>query len=118
LGAIERVFALTAQIALSIIILQIFIRNHIRWLWFAIGWHALIDAIAIYILNIWGTYITEAILFFITLVNVAIIFTFRKPDHYSINQNKLSPLPKVASLSEIGEIEATPESLEQTRYNL
>lgn len=117
LGAFERVFALTAQIALSIMVLQTFIRNHIRWLLFAIGWHALIDALAIYILNTWGPYFAEAILFSITLINLALIFTFRKPNLNLINQRELSPLPREVSLSEMGEIEATSESLEQTRYN-
>lgn len=117
LGAIERIFALTAQITLSVIVLQIFTRKHIRWLWLAIGWHALIDGIAIYILNTWGVYPTEAVLFIITLINLLIIFRFRTPDTNSMSQSKLPPSPREISLSEIGDIEATQESLEQTRYN-
>ena len=117
LGAIERVFALTAHVALSVIVLQVFTRKHIRWLWAAIGWHAIINALAIYILGTWGAYAAETVLAVITLINLAIIFTLRKPEPKLQVESELSPLPEQITLSEIQDIESTSENLEQTRYN-
>lgn len=43
LGAWERVSAITLQVALSVIVLQVFRRGSLRWLWLAIGLHTLVD---------------------------------------------------------------------------
>jgi uncharacterized membrane protein YhfC len=47
LGAVERVFAIIIQISLSILVLQAFVRRNILWLFVAIAWHTLVDAIAV-----------------------------------------------------------------------
>ncbi len=47
LGAVERVFALTLHVSLSVVVLQVFTRRQWRWLALAIGYHALSDAIAV-----------------------------------------------------------------------
>jgi uncharacterized membrane protein YhfC len=117
LGAIERVFALTAQVTLSVIVLQVFTRKQIRWLWIAIGWHAFIDAVAIYILNTWGAYFAEGVLAVITLINIALIFILRKPEPKPQGESRLAPLPKEITLSDIQDIDSSSETLEQTRYN-
>jgi uncharacterized membrane protein YhfC len=117
LGAVERIFALTAQVTLSVIVLQIFSRKQIRWLWIAIGWHAFIDAVAIYILNTWGAYSAEGVLAVITLINVALIFILRKPEPKPQVESKLAPLPKEIILSDIQDIDTSSDTLEQTRYN-
>jgi uncharacterized membrane protein YhfC len=44
LGAWERLWALPAHVALSVVVLQVFRRKNIAWLWLAIGLHALLDA--------------------------------------------------------------------------
>ncbi len=43
LGAWERISAITLQVALSVIVLQVFRRGSLRWLWLAIGLHTLVD---------------------------------------------------------------------------
>lgn len=47
LGAVERLFALTVHVSLSVVVLQVFIRRQWRWLVLAIGYHALSDAVAV-----------------------------------------------------------------------
>jgi uncharacterized membrane protein YhfC len=116
LGAGERIFAMTAQIALSVIVLQVFTRGHIRWLWLAICWHALINAIGLYILGTWGAYMAEATLAFLTLVNLGIIFALRQPEP-EIVEIEPSPLPELVSVSTLADVDATAETLERTRYN-
>ncbi|HEU0027723.1 MAG TPA: YhfC family glutamic-type intramembrane protease [Ktedonobacterales bacterium] len=43
LGVWERVSAITMQVAFSVIVLQVFRRGSLAWLWLAIGLHTLVD---------------------------------------------------------------------------
>ena len=43
LGGYERLCAITFHIAMSIVVLQVFRRGRIRWLWYAVGLHFLFD---------------------------------------------------------------------------
>jgi uncharacterized membrane protein YhfC len=45
LGAAERLFAICTQLALAVLVLQIFTRRNIAYLFLAIGWHALADGV-------------------------------------------------------------------------
>lgn len=49
LGTVERASALAIQITLAVVVLQAFVRPR-GWLWFlaAVGWHALVDAVAVF----------------------------------------------------------------------
>jgi len=42
-GAVERVSAVAAQIAMSVVVAQAFVRGRIRWLWIAVGMHFVVD---------------------------------------------------------------------------
>ncbi len=117
LGAVERAFTIPFHIAASVLVLQVFTRKQSRWLWLAIGWHAFIDAIAVYAINTWGAYITEAIIGGSALLNIGIILVLRQPDPEPTEIETAVPLPGPISFSDLGEIEETPEMLEDTRYN-
>lgn len=61
LGAVERVFTLILHLSLSILVLQVFLRNNILWLFVAIGWHTLVDAVAVVgTLQAWDPLLIEA----------------------------------------------------------
>lgn len=47
LGAWERMWTLPVHVALSVLVLQVFRRNNLRWLWLAIGAHALVNLVAV-----------------------------------------------------------------------
>ncbi len=49
LGGWERLCAITAHVAFSLIVLQVFRRHSISWLWLAIGLHALLDGVSVLI---------------------------------------------------------------------
>jgi hypothetical protein len=117
LGAVERSFAIPTHIALSVIMLQVFIRGKIRWLFLAIGWHAFANAIALIILGTWGAYAAEVALAVITLVDIIIIFALKtlQPD-----PSPTEDPPAITELTPpttISSIEETPENLDRTRYN-
>jgi uncharacterized membrane protein YhfC len=113
LGALERVLVLPIQIALTIIVLQVFVRGQSRWLWFAIVWHWLLDFIAVYGVNTWGAYVVEALIAMITLASLGIIYALRQEEpHQPAISDDQSPMRQI----EQQPIEITSDNVEDTRY--
>jgi len=63
---IERALAITAQVTLSIIVLQAFKRKNMLFLLLAIGYHAMLDGVAVYIAGsthlVWTTWLAFVIM--------------------------------------------------------
>ena len=110
LGSIERVFALLTHLALSVIMLQVFIRKQIRWLWIAIGWHAFTNAVAIIILGTWGAYAAEAFLAVIALIDLIVIFGLRRSEDSLSIEEQPQPAPPLTVVSD-----STPEEVSLER---
>jgi uncharacterized membrane protein YhfC len=115
LGAVERVFSLTFHLSASILVLQVFIRKQLRWLWIAVGWHTFLDALAVYAASTWGVYITEVLLAVIAGLSVGIILKFKTPEPV---QEIEAPITDSGLLNEIKmpEIDETLDTLDQTRF--
>jgi uncharacterized membrane protein YhfC len=80
LGAVERVFALIIQISLSILVLQAFVRKNIIWLFAAIGWHTLVDMVAVVgVLQEWDPLLIEAAVGLPALIIGLFIIRYFKP---------------------------------------
>ena len=82
LGAWERLWTLPVHIALSVIVLQVFRRNNIGWLWLAILAHAIVDFTSVEILQVLGTstttyLITEGVIAFFGIIAVITIWRLR-----------------------------------------
>lgn len=113
LGAVERLFTIPVQIALSVIVLQTFTRKQWFWLWLAFFYHALIDASTVYLLKPLGMYWTEALVGGYAVLSVIIIFSLRQPDPAA---------PEPASVSsnlttfEIKPVDETPGNLDNSKY--
>lgn len=121
LGAVERAFTIPAHLAMSVLVLQVFTRGQVRWLWLAIGWHTLLDAIAIYAVQTWGIYATEALLGGMALLSSGIILVLRQPEPESeldsINGQMTSPLSGVEALARLPQVPETVDDLNKTRYS-
>jgi uncharacterized membrane protein YhfC len=119
LGAVERAFTLVFHLSASVIILQVFTRRQIRWLFIAILWHATVDAVAVYAVSTWGVYITEGIIGISALISLGIIFALKtpEPEQTPIAMDELPPVKDAQSLPEYDLITDTPEKLDETRYN-
>jgi uncharacterized membrane protein YhfC len=112
LGALERFFTIPCQIAMAVMVMQVFTRGHIRWLILAIGYHSLLDATAVININYLGVYWTEAAVCGFAILSVIIILVLKKPE---------PPAPIVATLVHPAivmpkPVEETLENLEKTRY--
>lgn len=111
LGAVERVFALMLHLAASLMVMQVFLRGQLRWLGFAILWHAVINATAVVAVSTWGAIPTEIALGVLSLVSLGIIFWLHSPEPVA---EALEPMPPLEPLRPI---ETTADSLERSRYS-
>lgn len=117
LSLIERALSLPIQIALPILVLQVFVRNQSRWLWIAIGWHTLVDAVAVFSSQNWSVYLTEALLGLLAAVSIAIIYALRGPEAQPAMAEESVRIKQPVPAVQLPEIEETLENLESTRYN-
>ena len=108
LGALERTLVLPIQIALTIMVLQVFLRKQSRWLWLAIGWHALLDAVAVISVRQWGAYATEGLLAIFTLLSIGIIFLLRSEE----------PVEEADDFAPTGDGEPGPVDLQPIEENM
>lgn len=113
LGPLERLFALCAHLALSLMVMQVFVRGQIAWLALAILWHTLLNAVGVFAVYTWGPYVTEALIGAMALLSVGIIFWLRTPEPV---EPELEPLPPAAPvLPPDGAF--SDESLEKSKYS-
>lgn len=99
LGAVERVFALTAHLALSVMVLQCFLRRNIGWLFLAIGYHTLLNAVAVFAAGTWNAYIAELGISLVGLLGLVVIFKLQDNPEGVAAAASLpaeTPLPDVA----------------------
>jgi uncharacterized membrane protein YhfC len=116
LGAVERVLVLPIQIAFTILVLQVFIRGQSRWLWFAIIWHALLDAVAVVGVRTWGAYITEALVLIFSLISLGMIFALRG-EELEVEEGEISEGEIHTEQIELPPIEETEDNIDQTRFS-
>ncbi|MFN8482958.1 MAG: YhfC family glutamic-type intramembrane protease [Anaerolineae bacterium] len=76
-GAYERALTMVIQISLSILVLQVFTRGSFIWYWAAVGYHALIDAVAVFLPRYIGLVGVEVVLTGFAIFSIWIIFHFR-----------------------------------------
>ena len=78
LGTVERVFALADHLALSVLVLQVFVRGRWYWLVIAIGWHGLLDGVTVYASGHLPVLALEGILACFGVASVAIVVALRR----------------------------------------
>lgn len=112
LGAAERVFAIAAHLALSVMVLQVFLRGSLRWLFLAIGYHAVLNMIAVVAVTRVGPYATEGLLAVYSLLSLFIIFRLRAPDPAPVEPEPLPPPPVIDATN----LEPTEDVIDRSRY--
>jgi uncharacterized membrane protein YhfC len=78
LGFAERIFAITLHIALSVMVLYSIAYKKPTWFWLAVLWHAIVDALAVYIAPLVTALAVEGIIAVMALISLAILFGLRK----------------------------------------
>ena len=74
---VERVFAICMQIALTIMVLYSVAYKQPVWFWIALLWHALVDALSVYLLPIIGALAIEAVIGVFAVISLVIVFWLR-----------------------------------------
>jgi uncharacterized membrane protein YhfC len=112
LGALERLFTIPCQIAMAVMVMQVFTRKQIRWLFLAIGYHAIIDASAIANMKYLGAYWTEAVVAGFAILSMILIILLRQPELLA----DILPSSPALGFVPIKPPEETIENLDETRY--
>jgi uncharacterized membrane protein YhfC len=112
LGALERFFTIPCQIVMAVMVMQVFTRKHIRWLFLAVAYHAMIDAWAIVGIKYLGTYWTEAGIGGFALLSVILIFVLRTLEP----PGEVMPIKPGVAKTILQPLDETPENLEKTRF--
>jgi uncharacterized membrane protein YhfC len=115
-GALERAFAITVQISLSVMVLQVFNRRNIAWLFLAIGWHALIDTLAVYLIRTSGIFATEVVIGLTAIISVILIFVLHQPEAASQKLETTTSPPRTSTSIRSHE-DLSPERLEESKYD-
>ncbi len=117
-GALERAFTIPTQIALSILVLQAFTRRQTRWLWIAVGWHALLDAGAVYLGKTYGVWVTEAALGGVALINIFLIWRLRQPEPVeTVVESAPVPPPLTAAELKLKSAEENLVNIDDSRFS-
>ncbi|MDI6768875.1 MAG: YhfC family glutamic-type intramembrane protease [Anaerolineales bacterium] len=122
LGAVERLFAISFHLALSLLVLQALTRRQGWWVWLAVVLHALVNGLAVYLLGIGlSAYAIEGVIGLAAILAVAIIFALRQPEPQAdpstgsgLGLAPDSPIPVPNFTSQ--PVAETPENLDKTRY--
>jgi len=97
---------------------QVFTRKQTRWLWAAVGWHALIDAGAVYLASTYGVWVTEAVLGGIALFNLWVIWRLRQPEPEEPEPDILDvPAPLTADQLSLKPVDENSVNLDDSRFS-
>ena len=74
LATAERLMAILLHLSLAALVMQAFVRKRLWPLWVAIGWHAAINGISLYIMRTWGAVASEAALAAMSLLSAGMLW--------------------------------------------
>jgi uncharacterized membrane protein YhfC len=114
-GALERALTLVVHISLSVLVIQVFLRGQSRWMWLAVGWHALLDAALVYVAGMWGIVPAEGCVALAALISLGIIKALHRPEPVAASgalaAGEHAPLEPFTT-----ELEETEQRLYETRF--
>lgn len=116
LGSLERFLSIPVHLALSILVLQVFLRKQVRWLFLAILLHTVTNAVVVVSVAFVNFYIVELIIACFTLVCLFILFKLKTPEpKQPVFEN--SPFDNI-NLEELkDESHYTAENFEDSRFS-
>jgi uncharacterized membrane protein YhfC len=77
LGLVERAFTICIQIALTIMVLYSVAFRKPVWFWIALLWHAIVDALAVYLMPLIGALAIELVVGICAAISLVILFRLR-----------------------------------------
>jgi len=93
----------------------VFTRRSYVWLAAAILLHALTDGVAVYAIATWGALPTEAAIFALALIGLALMFALRQPEPAAVPAGEATlPPPLSSEPLPVGRVSA--DQLDRTRF--
>ncbi len=80
LGAYERAGAMVVHIALTVLVLQRFVRGGVGWYWLAVGCHALFNGVTVAVAKWAGPVAAEGVVTVTALLGLWVVFRFRREE--------------------------------------
>jgi len=77
MGFGERIFAISLHVSLSVMVLYAVAYRKPIWFWLALLWHALVDAVAVYVVQEAGILAVEGIVAIFAIISLWIVFKMR-----------------------------------------
>jgi uncharacterized membrane protein YhfC len=77
MGFVERISAMCLRVGLSVMVIYAIAYRQPIWFWVALLWHALVDAVAVYVIQKMGILQVEGIVAILALVTLGIVFVLR-----------------------------------------
>ena len=77
LGLVERVFAISLHLSLSVMVLYSVAYKKPAWFWIALLWHAFVDGLTVYLLPVVGAFGIEGIVGICAILSLVILFRMR-----------------------------------------
>ena len=93
LGFFERVFAIALHVSLSVMVLYSVVYRKPIWFWIALLWHALVDALAVYLMPLIGTLAIETVIGLCAVISLVILFWLRPKFVLQQAEPEPEPLP-------------------------
>jgi uncharacterized membrane protein YhfC len=95
MGFVERSFAITLHVSLSVMVLYAIVYRKPIWFWLALLWHALVDAVAVYVGQEVGILAVEGIVAVFAIISLWIVFRMRSMfanDASNISEQEAIPI--------------------------
>ena len=80
LGAYERAGALVVHVALSVLVLQRFVRGGVGWYWLAVGCHAFFNGVTVAVAQSAGPVAAEGVVTVTALLGLWVVLRFRREE--------------------------------------
>lgn len=95
MGFVERIFAIALHVSLSVMVLYAIVYRKPIWFWLALLWHALVDAVAVYVGQEVGILAVEGIVAVFAIISLWIVFKMRSMfsnDTFNISEQEATPI--------------------------
>jgi uncharacterized membrane protein YhfC len=78
MGFVERIFAICLHVSLSVMVLYALASRNPVWFWLALLWHAIVDAVAVYVGQQVGMLAAEGVVAGFALISLWIVIVLRR----------------------------------------
>jgi uncharacterized membrane protein YhfC len=117
-GAVERVLALCVQTSLAVLVLQAFVRRNLVWLAGAMGWHTVVDALAVVgVVRGWSVYTIEGVVAIAAVLSGGAILLLKPKGDEPSAEHPAGPELRQIDRTERPLAEVPPERLDDSRFS-